>query len=150
MDGGASGFITRLDQLIALFNRRSLDLPDGLFSRDTQFVLNGVSFEARLGRAEHDPLVRMLTRGAAGYRFAVKALQHAVPDAVLERGEVSRIDATTARGRGWLSGHSRGDAVPLHILAAVEWTLRGETVERVAVDLDPDALEILQAARLRA
>ena len=39
----------RLDELIALFNRRSLDLPDGLFDRRTQFLLNGKPFEAHAG-----------------------------------------------------------------------------------------------------
>ena len=79
-----------VDELITLFNRHSMDLPDGFFSRQTQFVLNGIPFEERMGRSPNDPLVLMLTRGPAGYRFAAKAVQHAVPDAALQRGELSR------------------------------------------------------------
>ena len=65
------GLIARLDELIALFNRKSLDLPDGLFDRHTQFLLNGTPFESMLGRSAADPLVLMIARGPAGYRFAV-------------------------------------------------------------------------------
>ena len=80
---------TIVDRLIDLFNRQSLDLPDGLFTRHTQFRLNGVPFEDMLGRSPGDPLVLMLARGPAGYRFAAKAVQHAVSDARLQRGELS-------------------------------------------------------------
>src|SRR4029450_6263596 len=78
-----------VDRLIELFNRQSLDLPDGLFTRQTQFRLNGVPFEHMLGRSPDDPLVLMLARGPAGYRFTAKAVQHAVLDARLERGELT-------------------------------------------------------------
>ena len=39
---------------------------------------------AMLGRSPSDPLVLMIARGPAGYRFAIKALQHAIPDARVE------------------------------------------------------------------
>ena len=45
----ASPGVTRLIDLIELFNLRSQDLPDGFFTRQTQFVLNGIPFEERLG-----------------------------------------------------------------------------------------------------
>jgi hypothetical protein len=86
---------SRIDELVALFNRRSLDLPGGLFDRRTQFLLNGTPFEAMLGRAPDDPLVLMIARGPAGYRFVVKALQHAVPDARIERGDEDREEGGT-------------------------------------------------------
>src|SRR5690606_25379832 len=72
-----AALIARLDELIALFNRKGMDVPDGLFDRRTAFVLNGDTFEALLGRPSPDPLVLMLTRGNAGFRFAAKSLQHA-------------------------------------------------------------------------
>ena len=78
----------KIDHLLALFNARQMDLPDGLFDRKTQFVLNGAPFETLLGQPPADPLVLMLTRGPAGYRFITKSLQHAVPDGTVERGEV--------------------------------------------------------------
>lgn len=68
-----------IDRVIALFNARGMDLPDGLFDRRTQFLLNGAAFETLLGQSPTDPLALMLTRGPAGYRFMAKALQHALP-----------------------------------------------------------------------
>src|SRR5262245_8098693 len=73
-----AGLTAVVDRLIALFNRQSLDLPDGVFTRHTQFRLNGVPFEEMLGRSPDDPLVLMLARGPAGYRVTAKAVPHAV------------------------------------------------------------------------
>ena len=145
--------LARLDQLIALFNRQSLDLPDGLFDRRTQFVLNGAPFEEMLGRSSADPLVLMIARGPAGYRFAMKALQHAVPDARVERS--GSVDA----GRGpqaaftvplRLTGHLRGSRDPIETVVSVA-VVAGEadSVVRADAAVDPAALEPLRAARLR-
>ena len=100
MDPGSS-LIARIDQLIALFNRRSEDLPDGLFDRRTQFLLNGVAFEAMLGRPATDPLVLMLACGPAGYRFVAKAVWHAVPDARVERADVEQRTPGAVRVPCW-------------------------------------------------
>ena len=95
-----------IDQVIALFNKKAMDLPDGFFARQTQFVLNGAPFETLLGQPPSDPLVLMLTRGPAGYRFACKGLQHAMPDAALERGEITApAEGDRVTARLWLSGH---------------------------------------------
>jgi hypothetical protein len=149
-----AGLTARIDEAILLFNRRSLDLPGGLFSRHTQFLLNGVPFEARLGRPQSDPLILMLTRGAAGYRFAIKALQHAMPDAVLQRGDLAESEgddgARVVRWQSWLSGHLRGSEEAADVLVDVELTMTGPAVQRAAVSIDPAALARLQDARLRA
>lgn len=148
----SAGVTALVDQLIALFNRKSLDLPDGLFSRHTQFRLNGVPFEERLGRSPSDPLVLMLTRGPAGYRFALKAVQHAIPDALLERGDLHEQDSdgtVSITGQGWLSGTLRGSAEPAELLFDIELVMRGTSVERASVTLDPQALARVQEARLR-
>ena len=97
--------VTAIDQLIELFNRRSDDLPDGLFDRRTQFLLNGLSFEERLGRSPSDPLVLMLARGPAGYRFALKAIVHAVPDARLQRGDIAEGTPTTVSSSAGNAGY---------------------------------------------
>lgn len=147
-----ASLLHRLDRLIALFNARSLDLPDGLFSRTTQFVLNGVPFEERLGRPPGDPLVRMLARGPAGYRFATKAVQHAVPDGVLQRGEVESAfepPGQRVRGRAWLSGHYRGSGESADILFDLELTLADGRVECAAVEVEPATLALVHQARLR-
>ena len=141
-----------VDHLIGLFNRQSLDLPDGLFTRHTQFRLNGVPFEDMLSRSSGDPLVLMLARGPAGYRFAAKAVQHAVSDARLERGELSASTSDVAlviSGQCWLSGTFRGTHEPADVLVDVALTLRGATLTHADASIDPQSLERLREARLR-
>ena len=141
-----------VDRLIELFNRRSLDLPDGLFTRHTQFRLNGVAFEEMLGRPPGDQLVLMLARGPAGYRFTAKAVQHAIPDARLQRGELTETQFDNRRvvtGQCWVSGAFRGTAEPADLLVTVTLTLRGASVERADASLDARSLERLREARLR-
>ena len=138
-----------VDQLIALFHRRSEDLPDGVIAKQARFFLNGVSYEERLGRSPSDPLVKMLACGPAGYRFIAKALHHAVPDARIERGEITQRDGT-ARWQCWISGHMRGTGESTEALVDVEVTLNAAgAVERAAVAIDEASLERLRQARLR-
>ena len=117
-----------------------MDLPDGYFTRQTQFLLNGVPFEAMLGRSPADPLVLMLARGPAGYRFTAKAVQHAVPDAQLQRGEHRgdrpRTAVSVVRGQCWLSGHLRGKGEPVELLVGVDIELRDGKIARVNATLD--------------
>jgi hypothetical protein len=144
--------IARIDQLIALFNKKGMDLPAGLFDRNTQFLLNGAAFETLLGQSPTDPLILMLARGPAGYRFVVKAVQHAVPDAHIQRGEFAWSAAvTTCLGELWLAGHLResGEAINAVIgltlsLAPTGW------VQQAAATVDPQALEKLREARYKA
>jgi hypothetical protein len=143
-----------VDELIALCNRRSEDLPDGLFDRRTQLVLNGVPFEETLGRPASDPLVLMLTRGPAGYRLALKALLHAVPDARVERGDFS-TDLVEGkhllRWQCWLSGHLRGTGEPTETMFDAELVITpGGLVERAAVAMDDAHLAPIREARMRA
>lgn len=141
---------TLIDELIALFNQRSMDLPDGYFTRHTQFRLNGVPFEEMLGRSSQDPLVLMIARGAAGYRFTAKAVQHAVPDAELVRGELqqhSEGDLTVVTGQCWLSGHYRGSGDRVELLVDVELRLNGATLANANVTIDPALIERIQHAR---
>ena len=143
--------IERATELVALFNRKSLDLPDGLFDRRTQFLLNGTPFEAMLGRSPSDPLVLMIARGAAGYRFAIKALQHAVPDARIEPGRVENTgEAEACVMPLWLSGHLRGTGATVDavVRVSVGATLTG-TVTRADAHVDPAILDLIREARLR-
>jgi hypothetical protein len=143
-----------IDQLIALFNKRSEDVPEGLFDRRTQFVLNNVAFEAMLGRPATDPLVLMLTRGAAGYRFTAKALVHAIPDAKIERGDIAMATAEgaeIARWQCWLSGHLRGTQEPIETMFDVELTLNGTgAAVRACVTMNESRLSAIREARRRA
>lgn len=75
-----------LDAIVAAFNRGSLDVPANFLTPRTTFSLNSRSYESILGGSPDDPLIRLLARGAAGYRTAAKALQYALqgPRVVLE------------------------------------------------------------------
>ena len=152
MAAGAS-VTERIDQLVALFNARSMDLPDGFFTRQTQFLLNGVAFEEMLGRSPRDPLVLMLARGPSGYRFTAKALQHAVPDGTLQRGELlesSEQGIQVVRGQCWLSGHLRGDHETVEILVGIDMRLRDGVVQSANASVEPAQVARLHQARLRA
>jgi hypothetical protein len=142
----------QIDELIDLFNRKSLDLPDGLFDRRTQFLLNGTPFETMLGRSPSDPLVLMIARGPAGYRFAAKALQHAVPDARIERGTIDGDEPGTGNAclvPLWLSGHLRGTGRPIEVVVRVSVTMGDQrAVSRANMEIDAAALDQLREARL--
>jgi hypothetical protein len=142
-----TSFSAALDELIAYFNRRTMEVPDGFFDRNAQFTLNGVPFETLLGRTDGDPLVRMIARGAAGYRFAAKPLLHA-----LETALVSRISATS-EGECWrvrlaLRGTLRGSGRLMD--ETVGLTIRTTTdgaIRRADVTIDQIALEAIRTAR---
>lgn len=148
-----ASLIVRLDELIALFNRKGMDVPDGLFDRRTAFCLNGETFEALLGRPEPDALVLMLTRGAAGYRFAVKSLQHALPDARVERSDAEQAAANGASQVStsvWLSGHARGTGETVDTVVGIELAIDPAGIVLTASAMvDQDALATIREARLR-
>ena len=79
-----------------------------------------------------------------------KAVQHAVPDATLQRGELSARDEdadTVMTGQAWLSGHLRGTNETAEILVDVELRFRGETATHAAVKLAETDLDRLRTAR---
>ena len=140
-----------IDRVIALFNARGMDLPDGFFDRRTQFRLNGAAFETLLGRPPTDSLVLMLTRGPAGYRFMAKALQHALPDARVERGELGTAgDPVHLTTRLALSGTLRGTGEVLNTVVALTLTLGAAgQIEVADAAVDPSDLARLRTARLQ-
>ena len=146
------GLTAAIDSVIDYFNTRRMDLPDGFFDRKTQFVINGDTFESLLSTAPNDPLIMMLARGPAGYRFTAKALQHAIPDAKVERGDViTDGDPFKVLTKLWVSGKLRGSGKAINALVAV--TLRLTTaglVEVAEAELDPQELAEIREARLRA
>jgi hypothetical protein len=103
--------LDRLSELVALFGRGSLDLPDGILTHDTVFRLNGVAYDATLGRPANDPLARLVGRGPGGYRFLLKAVRFGLPDARLLVGALERTSLDTGcrlAGQGRLEGALRG------------------------------------------
>ena len=147
--GTAEGLIAHVDQVIEYFNRRKLDLPDGFFDRKTQFVINGAPFETLLGQSPNDPLVLMLARGPAGFRFTTKALQHAIPDAKLERGEITTSPQSLALEL-WLSGKLRGTGEALNAVVAVTLRLGAAGhVEIAEAVIDEPTLGKIRQARVK-
>ena len=139
-----------IDRVIAYFNARTLDLPDGFFDRKTQFLINGAPFETLLGQPPNDPLVLMLARGPAGFRFTAKTLQHAIPDAQIDRGEIVTVDPSRLAIKLWLAGTLRGTGEDLNTV--VDVTLRlapAGHVEAAEAVLDEPTLDKIRQARLR-
>ena len=144
--------IGQVDQVIDYFNTRRMDLPDGLFDRKSQFVINGTPFETLLGNAPNDPLVMMLARGPAGYRFTAKALQHAIPDAKIERGDlITDGDPFRITTKLWLSGKLRDAGEPINALVNVTLRLtQTGSIEAAEATMDPVDLEKIRKARVTA
>ncbi len=142
-----------VDELAGLFNRRSMDIPDGLFDRKAQFRLNGVAFEEMMGRDPGDPLILMLTRGVAGYRFTAKALWHALDAARLDRGPfVVTTEGTrvTAEGVLRLTGTLRGAGEAFDTTFVVHLLLTPEhRVSIATVTMEDVPLARLKTARLQ-
>ena len=139
-----------IDRVIDYFNARKLDLPDGLFDRKTQFVINGAPFETLLGQPPDDPLVLMLTRGPAGFRFSTKTLQHAIPDARLERGEiVADGDRRAVTITLWLSGTLRGSGEAVNTVVPIVLKLApAGYVEVAEATVEEPVLDKIRQARL--
>lgn len=144
--------IAGIDRIIGYFNARRLDLPDGFFDRRTQFLINGAAFETLLGRSPDDPLILMLARGPAGFRFTAKALQHAIPDAKIERGEIAPdSDPSKIAIELWLSGQLRGTGEPVNVAVPVTLTLAAAGhVEIAEATVDAAVLDKIREARLRS
>jgi len=139
--------ISKLDQLVVYFNRRVLNVPDDLLNRNTQFLLNGVAYETMLGRSPTDPLVRMITRGAAGYRFAATTVLHALESARLLCGDFN-VSAQHASGTFVLSGVLRGTDNNFKEVVTVDLTLTDNDIVSVAsVHLSEEGLAQLRTAR---
>jgi hypothetical protein len=151
------GLIASLDQLIDYFNKRKLDLPDGLIDRKTQFVINGAPFETLLSATPNDPLVLMLARGPAGYRFTAKALQHAVPDAKVapsaplpQQVEAASLGAGRVSIRLHLSGTLRESADRVNADVTLHLRLNGAgSVDVAEATIDDGVLSQIREARLR-
>jgi hypothetical protein len=146
----------RVLELVALFNRQKLDLPDGLLDRNCTFTLNGSAYHEQLGRPPSDPLVRLVGCGPAGYRFLATALRYAVeaPRIALDESSLTEhADGDAAwiiTSDGTLTGTLRGDAEISS--ASFHLTIRagaGGIVREIAVLLGDADRERILAARQR-
>jgi len=80
----------------------------------------------------------------------VKALQHAVPDAKIERGDlITDGDPFEVTTKLWLSGKLRDSGEPINALINVTLRLTSTgLVEIASADTDPGGLEKIRKARL--
>ena len=141
--------IDGIDEIVTRFNKRQMDLPDAFFDRRAQFVINDAPFETLLGKSPDDPLILMLTRGPAGYRFTAKGLQHAVPNAQLRRDAVSvSEEPSVVTTKLHLGGalHTTGEPVDVTVDITLRLNGRG-LVEVAAATMDDAILEKLREAR---
>ncbi|HEX4914985.1 MAG TPA: hypothetical protein VFV51_13550 [Vicinamibacterales bacterium] len=139
--------IAAIDQIIAFFNARKMDLPDGFLDRKTQFVINGAAFETLLGQNPNDALILMLTRGPAGLRFTAKGLQHALVDSHLDRGDVT-VDGAEVKTRLWLSGRLRDSGESVDEVVDVTMRLNAAgLIESAAATMNAAMLEKIRQAR---
>lgn len=144
--------LDRIATLVALFNEGGLDVPDDLIGRQCVFRLNGVAYEDTMGRPVSDPLVRLVARWPAAYRFLAQALRYAVPDA---RVDVERLVAGGGTAGDLVTGGARvtgtlrgGGALAARANLALVIDARGRVTEIAAV-ADEAALEAIAKARER-
>jgi hypothetical protein len=143
--------LDRLSALVDLLGRGSLDLPDGVLTHDTTFSLNGLAYDAALGRPANDPLARLVGRGPGGYRFLLKALRFALPDARLAIGALVRTSLDTGcrlAGGGDLAGTLRGTGEAFEAEVGLAFTF-DDIGRLVAIDtqLDAESVARIHAAR---
>ena len=123
-----------LSALVAAFNRASLDVPANLFTARTTFALNGRSYESILGGSPDDPLIRLLARGAAGYRTAAKALQYSLQRPLIVVESLSESDASGVRTASIrVEGELRDSNEPFSTVATLR--LRDTHGELTSVDV---------------
>ena len=135
--------------LLAAFNKGSLDVPSGLLTAKTTYTLNGRSYESILGGSPDDPLIRLLSRGAAGYRNAAKALHYALQE---PRATIVSSDPPQAAGDGvvvmllLLQGRLRGVQEPFDGTCTLRLRFSGDHLAAVeAVCAEEDLVRIAQA-----
>ena len=134
-----------LDALVAAFSRGSLDVPAGVFTPRTTFSLNGRSYESMLGGSSDDPLIRLLARGAGGYRTVAKALQYALQQPTMAIESLTELDAVGVRladirvdGRLRNSGESFSGRASLRLryaddeLVGIDVTCSDDDLARIA------------------
>jgi hypothetical protein len=141
-----------LSQLVALFNRGTIDLPERAVAAACVFRLNGRAYHEHLGRPAADPLVRLIACGPAGYRLLVTRLRYILEDAHVDlRADERREDGPdpdTATVRATLSGRVRG----LAGARCTECSIRASaddagSIREIAVTIGDADLEMLMAAR---
>ena len=141
-------FQSAIEQLVAAFNRGSLDVPAGLLTPQTVYSLNGRSYESILGGSPDDPLIRLLARGAGGYRSVAKALLYALQQPTATIVSLSPLSAAGARELSLLlQGRLRHTNEPFDATCTLKLTASGESLGAADVACDAEDLARIAAAR---
>jgi hypothetical protein len=146
---------TRVLELTALFNQQSADLPNRLLHDDCVFRLNGRAYHEQLGRPASDPLVRLIGRGPAGYRFLLTRLRYAMahPRLALDEAtmqEQEYPDGRIVNARGTLIGTLRAQEGSVSLPCAVSVRASADGwVHELAVLIGDADVERIMAARYR-
>jgi hypothetical protein len=137
-----------IEALVAAFNRGSLDVPDGFFTPRTAFSLNNRSYETILGGSPDDPLIRLLTRGAGGYRTAAKVVQYALQQPIVNVRSLSDCDDNgTCLATLRIEGRLRDSDEPFVGTCLVRLTYAGDQLADADVSWSPEDLARIAAAR---
>jgi hypothetical protein len=139
----------KLSELIAAFNRGSLDVPDGFLTHHTSYTLNGRSYESLLGGSPDDPLIRLLARGPAGYRTAAKVLMYALQGPTATCEAVSEPDQRGLYTAAvCLDGHLRPGAAKFVARFELSVTIENDRVRSVdVIGTEEDLARMISARR---
>ena len=143
------GIREAVGELVAAFNRGSLDVPASFFTARTTFTLNHRTYESLLGGSADDPLIRLLTRGAAGYRTAAKALQYALTSPTVAVESLTDPDTSGAQVATLrVEGRWRDSGEPFSGLATLRLGRTGSELTSVGVVCAEEYLTRIAASRL--
>jgi len=138
-----------LFDLVAAFNRGSLDIPEGFLTPNTTYTLNTRPYEELLGASPEDPLIRLLARGAAGYRTAATALQYALQHPVVtikDRLGDQRASSTAVLK---VDGVLRGSSAAFTGYFTLQLITKNDRLASVDVSCALEDLELIREARKR-
>lgn len=142
------GIRDAIEELVASFNRGSLDVPSGLFTPRTTFSLNNRSYESMLGGSPDDPLIRLLARGAAGYRTAAKALQYSLQQSIVTIEHMTDTAPGLVTASVRVEGQLRVSAAAFACSATLRFRAAGAEAEAVEITCDEaDLAKIAESRR---
>jgi len=123
-------------------------VPAGLLTPRTTYSLNGRSYESILGGSPEDPLIRLLARGAGGYRTAAKALQYSLQQPVATVVSLLPPDAGgTSVVSVLVQGRLRGTDEPFDGSCTLRISTSGESLASIDVSCAEEDLARLARAR---
>ena len=122
-------------------------MPSGYLTPRTTFSLNGVAYETLLGGSPDDPLIRLLARGAAGYRTAARAVQYALQQPLISVSSRHRSAGSTWQLVATITGHYRNSGEACEIPVTLTLTMEQRQLASAAIAVAEGDLQRIAAAR---